>query len=368
MSRSAVNIVLKKSKYVPGENVEGAAFLYTGMNVPVRVNVEVFCWEITSSKENELRSGMRKLFSIERELVPTARLAKGTTYYAPFSFVLPSGIPDSYSVNGDKGSAKICYSVNVCRDFSRGDDFDYENSEKEFIVENKVPKPTEYLQPFDSEKEEGPIEVRVMTWCCIYKGSILGNVQLNQSGFKPGEKVRMHINLSQSKKDIIKNKKTIKFEFGSVVQISGCSSLGTDMSVSWPDHINYALIDSKELVRNNEDSYYVEFEVPKEAESTIIGSLSRRMHFIKVCLETNGTFYTDMYCLVPVLRTKEDEEHSVEPAFEARVAALCNERPQHIKLNPLEIQLPSHLNIGNDPLGLMEGRTLVPRKLLDLKS
>jgi len=359
--RFTTNFLVTKKIYAPGETVEGYAYLNTRKEAPARVELLVMCLEKTDSIENQdIRSGTRALFRFGREFVPADQFEKETAYCFPFSFTLPTGIPDSYTVKGDKGSASICYYVKLFVNFSKDIcDLNFQTSEPlEFFVENKVPEPTEQLQSFDSEKEEGPIEVRVMNWCCFYKGSILGNVQLNQSGYKPGEKVRMHINLSESKKDLIKKK--IKFEFASVVQSSGCSDFGNDLSfVSWPEDINYTLIESKEMDRNDKHSYSVEFEIPKDAEPTVIGSLSRRIHFIKICLETNGSYYTDMYCLVPVLRSKKTEESGILE-FEWTVPPAMS----IIKTTRLELQLPSHLNIGNDPTGLMEGHTFVPRAVL----
>jgi hypothetical protein len=356
-------IIYDRSLYSPGDKVEGVAYVQIGARVPTSVKLRVFGRERTGWDGKDLVSGNRYLFRNDIELFASSdSAAPQTTFRVPVSFVIPRGIPDSYNVTGDGGKARasIEYCVEIDEDYSIGTDFDWKFTEAPFQVKNQIPD--NYGSKCSTDDEEGPIEIRIMSCCCFYKGSIFGNIVLNQSAYKPGETVCMQMSIIQSKKGMIKTiSKNI--DFATEIQLSGSSGLENE-STGWPQSLNYKVVESKEWIGTTDNegtrNFKIEFKVPLDAEPSIMGSLSRRMHYIKIGIDTPSTFVSDMYVVVPILPSQV-EEKDFDSDFARRVAAYDSDNM--VRLDHKEVKVPSHVHVNYDPLGLMETRTFLPRIL-----
>ena len=117
------SIVLEHASYCPGDRIEGVGFIEIGFRVPKTISLSAIGRERTNWTGKERCFGSHKIFEGEIDVPPSQA---GTTIMVPFSFVIPTGIPDSYRESGDGGNAtaSIEYSVEVTQDFSVDTMFD----------------------------------------------------------------------------------------------------------------------------------------------------------------------------------------------------------------------------------------------------
>lgn len=103
------------------------------------------------------------------------------------------------------------------------------------------------------------------------------------------------------------------------------------------------------MITNRLEPINLRFQVPMEALSTSTGSLTRRMHFVRVSLETPSAFYTDYSVAVNVLPAQAADYSPYPASLQERMTLViggpCTELPRQ------DWQLPTNVHVNGLPMG-----------------
>ena len=342
--------VFNKPVYAPGDTVEGIAVLTLMGHMPnsVRLSVEGRdnC-EIRRTDPMKLDRSFMK--SDEIQLQVGRHILKPGTYQVPFSFKIPTGVPDSFKFDKNHGAAKsqIEYRVCISLHFGEGEDSRIETSWSAFEVRNRIPSADRIAKPVVN----APVHHDIYKCCCFKTGAISAELSIDKSAYFPGETVKFRAVIKQSKIGKIRG---LKAEFGSVVHASQPHPLSE--TLIFCEDVDHKEIATPPITFDpNTLETVVEFEVtiPEDADSSSMGIFARRCHFIRVHADTPSTFITDFGICVLVL-PKSDADLSV--TYPQSLMDRVKERvPVELMALPkLEWKLPANIHVESIPRGSME--------------
>ena len=339
-------IRLHKSFYAPGDRVEGQAVISI-KKTPKNV-VLSFCGRETTSWSSKDISGSNKLFEEKVCILDNYSAKSESTYVVPFTFLIPKGIPDSFTFKGEENGgsfAKIWYEVCVSEDHSTEDDIvAWRSFDEEVIVRNPVPGLEVYCKPASDPHQE----VRIMSCCCFHKGNVYGDLSLDQSAYKPGDWISFKANIGQTKAGLVRE---VKAEFLSVVQVSKTHDLISHTSVGWSEESECKVLWSREIAKEDVGNIEIRVQVPTDALPTVMGAIARRFHCVKLTVDSPSTFYTILGMVVVVLPSETVEALPISMDMTGL--------GRHEVVATVELKLPTFVNVDGQPGGLL-GNFFIP--------
>lgn len=351
-----MQIFLNRTVYAPGETVRGTAIVHIDELTPRKVVIAVSGREKSEWKGAWLCNGTRQIFDVLQGVPYTN--TPGCTYVVPFEFVVPVGVPDSFMETNAKRKAvaEIVYCVSLTADYGHYATSEPTCTEKTFEVRREIPSVTDYMQAPPTHD----LSVQTMCCCCCFgwkRGTIKGSLWLNQTAFKPGDLVHVRASISGPIVGVS------AIEFGRTVQSSALS--GETNYSHFPNEFNGVIIDKKAgfvapITKGGEWEIEASFRVPDDALSTCMGSIVRRMHYLRIKIENVSCTIADMYIVVDVLNI---EGHTAEnpSAMAESVSAAIAGRSKVTTVAPITIAAPSRVAVRGDPQGLMAEKFWVPR-------
>ena len=350
-SQGEIFAVFDKPIYAPGDTVEGIAVFEIMGALPRSVHLSVDGHESCGIKKSQLEGGRRFMKSEEIILNYGTDIVSPGSYAVPFSFKIPSGVPDSFRFEKDNGAieAEIEYRVYILYMYKDETTFELRSRSSSFVVRNPIPPADRIAKAVVDE----PCDHDIMTCCCFKTGGVSADLSLNKSAYFPGETVKFRAVIRQSKPGKIRK---LEADFGYMIQVSK-TSLFSDY-IMYPEEAESVTIATPAITfdrKSKDKETVVEFEVkvPEDAEPSSMGAITRRFHFIRLKADTPSSFFTHFGICVNVL-PKSDPDFSVRypqtllNRVKERVATTL------VVLPKLEWKLPGHVNLDGTPLGSME--------------
>jgi hypothetical protein len=222
-------------------------------------------------------------------------------------------------------------------DYSTEETLTWVTGEAPITVRNPLPQASA-LEGVESDTQEHDI----MSCCCFKRGAVECDVQVDKKAYYPGEFVEFEALVRPTKDSLVRK---VRVELVSCVQLSKSSLL--DDTPLYPESPE-VIIEGHE-VSGMLEPIKLRFQIPQDAASTSMGVITRRMHFIRVSLDTPSTFYTEFFVAVNVLPSKEADYTSIPGSLAERIAQVapgpCTQLAREDWI------LPTKVKVNGQPLG-----------------
>jgi len=211
--KGGIHVQLEKGIYKGGEQVTGTVFLQLQEPSPSGAIVLGFQGtEYTRWKERRTRGTgkNRRTYYVTRSAKAVLCNYRFTLYQfpgevpsqgitIPFSFVLPQNLPGSFNLSYFNTHAEISYSVGA----------EFTNIEQKGISNFSRLKLYQEIQSL-GQAESVSKSAKLLTWCCLNKGTCSIRADYPQSSYTPAETAAVNVTLDNSESKIAVNSISMK--------------------------------------------------------------------------------------------------------------------------------------------------------------